>query len=205
MLCAQAIASATLKPCLPPPTEFVSIDQTPLHSWYRSLVLEFLERFKFLVRSGSEALGIPRRDQFDTDEDTLMEEAKAHITPILRSINTHFAPMLYETIQHICIDKTQPNVAAANAALLVALDPTTQPPKANWKPGQYLHAECRRRLRSFRFEMLRLLKDNMGLGGVLLDRVMERGVTAYEEFYVRQFRATWLEMSPATNNASTRV
>lgn len=198
ILCAHAMVIATQMPIFPPPQHFVSVECTvQMHPWYRSLSLEFVDCFRRILRGGCSALGIPSRN-VDVDEAAFAEEEKAHIRAILTSINKHFRPLLYDTVPNISIDDTQPNARAASAALLVTLESATESPPENWKHGQSLQAEHRRRLRSFRAEVVRLLGDREDTRWVLnhTER-LDRGLDAYEEYYMRQLREMWMKMAGA--------
>lgn len=198
VICAQALQLAACLPQSPPPVEFTSFTATPMHQWYEALLAEFVECFaRHLRRRGSYPVrafvGWNSSDiKFEEDTDAFNQEAILHINAILRSFRTFLRPL--RSCDNLYINKAAAHARAAEDALIEATAPSSSPPKANYKAGDPLPAEFRRRLAMFRIGVIRILQDSAADRWVLeAPGQLERGVAAYEEFYVAHLRQEWLK------------
>lgn len=197
LICLQAIQLATVLPRSPPPRKFVTFEASPMHQWYQALLMEFVETFMRRLRvsnlfpiiyNHSNQSGIPTDAIYD-NEQVFNHEATAHMNAILASFNSNSIHRGCYNTQQLSIDISQPNAIVAALALQETITPADYAPKNNWRVGEPLHPEYRRRLRMFEAGVTRLMAERNECRWILgLPDKLKRGIDAYKEHYIACLR-----------------
>lgn len=194
-ICAQAMQLAQLLPERPPPAGFVSLDITPMHQWYASLVIEFLEIFQGMLQKNDiypQKQAIHRdingheKVVWVADHETFLLESTRHCDKILQSYAKSWKDRKLGSMCSLFIDQFQPTAPTAAKALIMAISTPNKPPRSNWKVGDKLNSEYKRTLRSFEWGVHRILQDSPADRWALgYPQLLKRGIDGYKEYYIR--------------------
>ena len=202
MICKVAMNIAQMIALDPPPTKFLSLDETPMHPWYESLVAEFTECFAKRLRLRNSYPQKPAKYAADgaitseEDHDAFKTELAAHVNAVFRSFNESWALRLIGSTENLFIDTEKKHAGIAILALQEATEKASFPPKANWNTGDTLHPEYKQRLRRFRGGVVRLIEERPDIYWILtVPEQLERGISGYEEYYLRTLRQEMVSSS----------
>jgi hypothetical protein len=197
LTCVQAVQLAAVLPTEPPPTNFISFDRTPMHHWYQAILIEFVDCFmrrlrskeRFPVRQSITRTEDGYKLKVSENADAFNDEAIAHINAILLSFNIDFANRAIGNTSGLTVDSRMPHAADAKVSLYEATSHADFPPKKDWKVGDTLACEYRKRLRMFEGGVMRLLADSESDRWILgLPERLNRGIAAYKEYYIHHLR-----------------
>lgn len=186
---------ACMIPTDPPPTSFVSLNATPMHPWFESLIAVFTEIFAKRLRErntfpkvlvASETGGIVTMQE---DHVAFESELVAHVNAIFRSFNTNWAVRQFGSYDNLFVDTTQPNAGIAAVVIKEVTTKASFPPKANWKVGETLHPFYYAQLRRFRGGVVRMIGERVECAWLLtVPEQLERGIAGYEQYYIAHVR-----------------
>lgn len=186
---------ACMIPTEPPPQVFVSLDLTPMHPWFESLVAVFTECFANRLRERNAFPQSPpvyaADGNISVEEDHVAFEGEltAHINAIFRSFNTKWDLREFGNSKCLVIDTTQPHAGMAAIVIKEVTEKASLPPKANWKVGEALHPFYKAQLRRFRGGVMRIIEDRPEDAWILTaPEKLERGLAGYEEYYIAHVR-----------------
>ena len=195
VICTLAMNIACMIPTDPPPPVFVSLDLTPMHPSFESLVAVFTECFAKRLRDRN---SFPQKPAvyaadgnitIEEDHGAFERELVAHINAIFRSFNTNWALRALGNYDNLFIDTTQPHAGMAAMVITEVTEKASFPPKANWKVGETLHPFYKAQLRRFRGGVIRIIEDRPEDAWVLtVPKQLERGIVGYEEYYIAHVR-----------------
>ena len=196
---------ACMIPTDPPPQSFISLDLTPMHPWFESLVAVFTECFAKRLRERS---AFPQKPAvYSTDGNITHEEDHvafeqelvAHVNAIFASFNMNWNLRVLGSFDDLAIDTTQRQADIAAAVLREVTEKASFPPKANWKVGETLHPFYKAQLRRFRGGVVRIIEDWVEDAWILtVPEQLERGVAGYEEYYLAHIRHRMLVQNSET-------
>ena len=186
---------ACMIPTDPPPQVFVSLDLTPMHPWFESLVAVFTECFAKRLRDRNafpEKPAVYATDgsiNVQEDHAAFERELVAHVNAIFCSFNANWALRAIGNYDNLFIDTTQRQAGIAAVVIREVTEKASFPPKANWKVGETLHPFYKAQLRRFRGGVIRIIEDRPEDVWILtVPEQLERGVAGYEEFYIAHVR-----------------
>ena len=195
MICTLAMNIACMIPTDPPPQFFVSLDLTPMHPWFESLVAVFTECFARRLRDRN---AFPKKPavyaadgsiNVEEDHAAFEQELVAHVNAIFRSFNTNWAQRAVGNYDNLFIDTTQGQAGIAAVVIKEVTEKASFPPKTNWKVGETLHPFYKAQLRRFRGGVMRIIEDRPEDVWILnVPEQLERGVAGYEEYYIAHVR-----------------
>ena len=195
VICALAMNIACMIPTDPPPQVFVSLDITPMHPWFESLVAVFTECFAKRLRDRN---AFPQKPvvytgdgniTIEEDHVAFERELVAHVNAIFRSFNTNWGLRVLGSYDNLFIDTTQSQAGMAGMVIREVTEKASFPPKANWKVGETLHPFYKAQLRRFRGGVMRIIEDRPDDAWILtVPEQLERGVAGYEEYYIAHVR-----------------
>jgi len=195
VICALAMNIACMIPTDPPPQVFVSLNITPMHPWFESLVAVFTECFAKRLRDRNT---FPKKPVVYTgdgnitiEEDHVAFEGElvAHVNAIFRSFNTNWGLRALGSYDNLFIDTTQSQAGMAGMVIKEVTEKASFPPKANWKVGETLHPFYKAQLRRFRGGVMRIIEDWPHDAWIpTVPEQLERGVASYEEYYIAHVR-----------------
>lgn len=194
-ICAQSMQLAQLLPERPPPAGFVSLEFTPMHQWYASLVIEFLEIFQGMLQKNNiypqkqviyrDVNGREKIVWVDDHERFLLESTR-HCDKMLESYAKTWRDRNLGSMCSLFIDQFQATAPTAAKALTMATSTPNKPPRSNWKVGDKLNSEYKRTLRSFEWGVSRILQDSPADRWALgYPDLLKRGIDGYKEYYIR--------------------
>jgi hypothetical protein len=195
VICTLAMNIACMIPTEPPPRVFASLDLTPMHPWFESLVAVFTECFAKRLRDRN---AFPQKSRVHAadgtvsiEEDHVVFEAElvAHVNAIFCSFNTNWDPRTFGNYDNLFIDTTQTHAGMAAIVIREVTEKASFPPKANWKFGETLHPFYKAQLRRFRGGVTRIIEDRPEDAWILtVPEQLERGIAGYEEYYIAHVR-----------------
>jgi hypothetical protein len=195
VICTLAMNIACMIPTEPPPPVFVSLDLTPMHPWFESLVAVFTECFAKRLRDRNAfpqkpaAYTADGNATIEEDHIAFKGELVAHVNAIFGSFNTNWVQRAFGNYDNIFIDTTQSHAGMAAIVIREVTEKASFPPKANWKVGETLHPFYKAQLRRFRGGVIRIIDDRPEDAWILtVPEHLERGIAGYEEYYIAHVR-----------------
>jgi hypothetical protein len=195
VICTLAMNIACMIPTDPPPPVFASLDLTPMHLWFESLVAVFTECFAKRLRDRNAFPQKPAVYAADgnatIEEDHIAFESElvAHVNAIFYGFNRNWILRKFSYYDNLFIDTTQPHAGMAATVIREMIEKASFPPKANWKVGETLHPFYKAQLRRFRGGVMRIIQDRPEDAWILtVPEQLERGVAGYEEYYIAHVR-----------------
>jgi hypothetical protein len=182
-------------PIEPPPQVFMSLDLTPMHPWFESLVAVFTECLAKRLRDRNAFPQKPAvyaadgKITIEEDNAVFERELIVHINAIFRTFNTMWDLREFGNYDNLVIDTTQLHAGIAAIVIKEVTEKASFPPKANWKVGETLHPFYKTQLRRFRGGVMRIIEDRPEDAWVLtVPGQLERGIAGYEEYYIAHVR-----------------
>ena len=195
VICNIAMAMSLTVPFDPPPQSFESIETTPMHPWFESLITVFTERFAKRLRDQGvyphkPAEYAPGGRIIDReDHAAFAADVCAHVNSMFASFRLGWNLRTFNSYDNVFCDFNSPFVAQAFQALGDTTAKPTQPPKNNWKTGEELAPFYELQIRRFRGEVCRVLEDRPDDHWMLTcPQQLERGMAGYEQYHIDNVR-----------------
>ena len=195
VICNIAMAMCLTVPFDPPPQSFESIETTPIHPWFESLITVFTERFAKRLRDQGVYPHHPAQYAADgriidrEDHAAFATDVCAHVNAMFASFRLGWNLRTFSSYDNIFCDFNSPFAAQAFQALGETAATPTQPPKKNWKTGEALPPFYELQIRRFRGEVCRVLEDRPDDHWMLTcPQQLERGMAGYEQYHIDNVR-----------------